>query len=1023
MPVPVEKDNEIQFPTVTVVTASAGAGKTYALTHRYAQFLLSDKIPHNNLQSILAITFTNNAAAEMKQRILKLLKLLSLGDEKTTEAMTGLVSLQRDKLRQRAELLIQNIFTHYSDFQIQTIDSFIASIFRSSSIDYGFHPETEILIEQEDMFKKAFDLFSRDLKHDSPHARVLDEIVSLIVENRKRDSGFLWEPYSNIMSEVKRLHKQIAGYVAKLSSLDQNINISPLKHDIAEQARKITTAVAKAELTMDGRFRTDLDAIESGDFDSVMSHKLKTKIVNTPKSKGEKTAFERNGAAIEEASQSLNDLLRRYASYYSRVYFRPYVDALGLVQQSLDRIARQRGQVLLNDVNKMLAEHLVAEEVPDVYFKIGETIYHYLIDEFQDTSPIQWKNLHSLIEESLSKGGSLFVVGDTKQSIFGFRDADWRIMKQLETDPSVFPSAHHDLKSLGENYRSGERIVEFVRKVFHDIIPAAGYGNEATASGLSDFEQHSVRGSLNEGYVEVALIDQDESGSREQQKIIEIVQECHRRGYPYRNIAIITPSNAKVIAVSSWLNGNNIPFVSHSSLDIRRRKIIGEIISLLRFLDTPVDDLSLSTFLLGDLFSRALRGQINDGRLEAFLFDNARENTSPLYTKFRTDFQSLWNRYFEHLFNVAGYLPLYDLISEVYKIFDVFGLCPDEESSLAKLMEVIHNFEQTERNSVKDFLIYSDDEGDDSEWEMSIPGKLDAIQVMTIHKSKGLGFPVVIVLLYNHIVQTSGRIIYEKDGSLQLLKTDDGIREKSSELQQMHNEQKFRNTVDEFNKLYVAFTRAERELYALGVYKGQAKEPVSFLPSTGYEPGSKPPAASESFEPGLIAVPFHHTAPSVWPVHNDKKIGKQETLRGDFLHRALSKITILEEDYSAQLETAIRDASAETDETQPMQELKIALERFIIESGIKPLFERKAGRQIFTEFEFSNVTGKLFRADRIVVDTDAVAVVDFKTGTDSEENDYRKQVNNYIDVIRTFFPGRKASGIIGYIDLRTIVAV
>ncbi len=266
---------------------------------------------------------------------------------------------------------------------------------------------------------------------------------------------------------------------------------------------------------------------------------------------------------------------------------------------------KQRGQIFIDDVTRSLADHLSTDAVPEIYFKIGEMIYHYLIDEFQDTSQIQWNNLFPLVEESLSKGGSLFVVGDTKQSIYGFRDADWKIMKQL-TEENPFPSARHEVRSLDTNYRSSEKIVSFTKEVFHTIIPREGFAAEAAASGLSTFEQHVTAENAGKGYVEVQCL-RAEDDVPERRAVRGIVEECLSRGYRYSDIAILTPTNKRVIDVSGWLNEGGVPIISHSTLDVRRRKSAGEIIALLRFLDSPVDDLSFATFILGGVFSGALR--------------------------------------------------------------------------------------------------------------------------------------------------------------------------------------------------------------------------------------------------------------------------------------------------------------------------------------------------------------------------------------------------------------------------------
>ena len=206
MPEGMTRDGELHLPSVTVVTASAGAGKTYALTHRYVQILLSTKIPHNALQNILAITFTNNAASEMKQRILRLMKHAALGDEETLSELQQIVEGDRADLQRRALVLVGLILDNYTDFQVRTVDSFMSTVFKSSSIEFGFHPEFEISLSSDWMFDDALELFMRDVTKNSAYGRVVGNILELISENKKGGDNFLWNPYRDFAFQVKKIY-------------------------------------------------------------------------------------------------------------------------------------------------------------------------------------------------------------------------------------------------------------------------------------------------------------------------------------------------------------------------------------------------------------------------------------------------------------------------------------------------------------------------------------------------------------------------------------------------------------------------------------------------------------------------------------------------------------------------------------------------------------------------------------------------------------------------------------------------
>ncbi len=1022
MNTPIKRDTDLHLPVATVVTASAGAGKTHALTHKYVQNLLSNVIPRNGLQNVLAITFTNNAAAEMKQRILRLLKLAALGDEKTVKELHEIVSLEPSEIRTSAARLLNNIFDNYSDFQVKTIDSFMATVFKSASLEYGFHPEFQILLSADRIFDLAFDLFSRELKGHSPRALIVENLIRLIGEGKGKEATFLWDPYKNISENVKKVYGAITTQTKRLDTSDLSAESERVKKNLRAQASVLREVVKRSGLTMNSHSEKDLGLASAGDISGLIGRSEKKSPVKKPKGKVETEAYEKWIQEIDSEQEKLNILLRKGMLCYARSFYQPYAEAFNLLQESVWKLKKQYGEIFIDDVNKTLAEHLNKEMVPEVYFRIGETIYHYLIDEFQDTSAIQWMNLFPLVEESLSKGGSLFVVGDTKQSIYGFRDADWTIMKGL-TKANPFPSAQHDFENLTMNYRSLEKIVQFNRTVFHEIIPALGFEKETAASGLSDFKQEVREENRGKGYAEVQLLEKDPDKPPERSKILAIIKECMARGYRFSDIALLTPNNSNVVEVSGWLNEEKIPIISHSTLDVRRRKSAGEFIALLRFLDSPVDDLSFATFVLGDAFSAVTarnNSAIERTSIEQLLFHANRRSAGPLYVSFRAKFPSLWERYFEHLFNVVGYSPLYDLLSEAYKIFDVFEKLPKEEASLVKLLEVVQIFEQEGTNTIKDFLEFSGGEWGDDAWKIDVPKNIDALQVMTIHKAKGSEFPVVIVLLYDQPRRGKGYAFDESEDSIRMVKVNKDLGEKVDELNSILADEQFMDTVDSFNKLYVAFTRAENEMYVVGVYAKEPKDPTRFLPATGYEPAKKPKVPPSPMAAENTANPFHHTKRRFVSVQDGGDLGTAEAQRGDIVHRTLEAIEYVSDDLAPILESALRRVQVEMRIDVNIGEMKPVIENFINDPAVQPYFLPKEGRSVLREQELTTGEGILFRADRIVVDQKTVTVIDFKTGGDETEDEYVDQVRNYMKILGEIYPGRKPVGLVAYVDLKKI---
>ncbi len=389
----------------------------------------------------------------------------------------------------------------------------------------------------------------------------------------------------------------------------------------------------------------------------------------------------------------------------------------------------------------------------------------------------------------------------------------------------------------------------------------------------------------------------------------------------------------------------------------------------------------------------------------------------PLYTAFRERFNDPWNEYFEHLLNVVGYFPLYDLVSEAFKMFDVFGSSPDEEASFVKLLEVIKAFEEQGANTMKNFLEYSDDDSADDTWKIDIPKNIDALQVMTIHKAKGIEFPVVIVLLYDQSPRGRSFLLREDEETISILKVNKKIAENVDQLRELLSKEQFRDTVDAFNKLYVAFTRAEKEMYVIGVYKDEKKEPTSFLPQQGFEPGAKQVAESTVVMRENIFIPFHHTFRKPLAVQAYESMGTQEAARGEFIHRVFSCIEYVEGDAAGLVEAAIARVSAAVPAPIASEETKAMIQACLGARLLGEWFARKEGRSVLREQEIASREGALFRADRIVVDPNVVMVIDFKTGGDEHERDYRQQVNNYAALLKDVYPRREVRCCLAYVDL------
>jgi ATP-dependent exoDNAse (exonuclease V) beta subunit len=1000
-------DTELQFPNFTIVSASAGSGKTHTLTLKLLQLLLSLRVPNNRLNNVLAMTFTKNAAAEMRQRVLEYLKKAYHGNKNILDQLCPLVSMDEANLRARCGELIDTILQDYSAFQVQTIDSFMARVFRASALEFGFSPTLEIVLNNRIILDAAFEQFTRELATDPSKLQLLEELTDILVESQNTSSRYIWNPFQKLSDEVRNLYNTLSAQSKDVLLASENgRQVNTLRREILDTFHQLYTLVRDSGLEVTKNFENVAAVAHAGDVDKLIELKSIHKPVKAGKSKTEKEKTEEWNTRFAPLQEKFNSLAVEYVVHQAYHYYLPYVEAHKLFRDTIEQIMRRNGQVILSDVNRTLLHYISEEIVPQVYFYLGDAIFHYLIDEFQDTAPVQWETLMPLFAEALSKQGSLFVVGDTKQSIYAFRYADWRIMKSV-MDSNIFPSAPSIVKELETNYRSFERILDFSKTIFKEIVPKKVEGEAHRASGLSTFKQEVEEKNKKKGYVEIVSFEKDEDQAQERAKILEIVNDCHMRGYQYGDITILTPKNDLVVAISGWLNKEHIPFISHSSLDIRGRAITGDIIALLHFLDSPIDDLAFATVVLSGTFYRTLAAdnvKLTQEELHSFLHQARRaEHPSPLYASFRLRYADIWQKYFDELFTVVGYLPMYDLLSEIYKQFRLFEIAPEEEGALAKLLDVMKNFEETGQNNLKDFLAFADDEADDTDWNIAVPRGEDAVSVMTIHKAKGLDNRVVIVLLVDSKLRSDNLFVEENADGVRLVHITQKNAAFDDALQELYNQYRFERAVDDLNKLYVAFTRAKEEMYVISVKTEYADEPSKFLPSSGYEPSVKPEVEKQEQSIELV-VPLYHSSVRI-PVSNvsSEKLALYERRRGDIIHEVLSHVEFAGADVEMLISSSIKNTAGSWMQPADEAHIKSSILEFLRLPEIAPFFAHREGRKILNEQEFVHPDGRLFRMDRIIVDADAVMVLDFKTGDDKEA--YTDQLQGYVDILDNYFNG------------------
>lgn len=1084
------------FPEFVLCQASAGSGKTHALSLRFVRLLLADNVPATvprDLVNILAITFTRNSAREMKDRILGWLKDAVFEDPEKTRDLLAAVGGTPESLRLRAGRAIDRILGGYTDFQVETIDRFMATVFRASAVDLGYPPDFEIVLEPSEAIDYAFSLYLRRVAAGTREGAEFERILDYLLGIEKGESAFAWDPAAKARARLGEFYLKLSGRMGELVVEDFGRERAELGALITGEARRIREAVERSGLERAPRghaFTKIFPAAEAGRIADLLDFSFKTMPVKKASAKGGAEALEAC-EAIAADWRRLEKLVLKFGGYYARDFFSPYLRVYLALDETLDKAKRSLGTVFLEDVHRELASYLDTDVVPDVYFRLGDRVAHFLIDEFQDTSPVQWRNFRPLVEESLSRGGSLFLVGDTKQAIYGFRDADFRIMKGLadeaggeDAESRAFGPVAVRKETLPENYRSHRAVLDFVKRVFLSEPAGAeepddddSYPRWKRLSGLDDFEQEVCgKNKDRPGYVRYTVLrkggdpgggesggatDPGESrrgdstpeavpesgaagpaGEPEKRAVQDAVCDLVGRGWTHGDIAVLTYRNEDVVRVSSWLNEIGAPFIPYSSLDVRKRRIVAEVLALLRFLDSPPDDLSFAAFLGGDLFAARLRrdgGPLDPERIGRFLFANREAECRPLYTAFRKDYPGLWDLYFEPLFRAVGYYPLYDLITLLYRTFDVFALFPPahgsragmgpdgcaEEGALVKLLEAVKNFEGEGRNDLREFVeLAGDDETGAGAWNIDVPADLDAVRVMSIHKAKGLGFPVVILLLYGQRWQPPPFFVLEDEAHVRVVKLNERLSDADEHMAEAYKDRKDRDWVNALNTLYVALTRARAELHIIGVKGERDRYPFDLLGEPAASAPEPPPVVREAPPAEGPAVERARFRPAAEPKPDPRDVLPAAHIRrGEAVHALLAEIEFVRGSWAAEVRSAVARANPAEPDRPLFEAAGEVVARYFDGAPLAAYFESRPGRSIRNEFEVCDGAGRVFRMDRVIVDEDGVTILDYKTGpapgaggeSDTAAAD-RAQIRDYASLLRDVFPGRPVRGVLVYVD-------
>jgi ATP-dependent exoDNAse (exonuclease V) beta subunit len=661
--------------------------------------------------------------------------------------------------------------------------------------------------------------------------------------------------------------------------------------------------------------------------------------------------------------------------------------------------------------------------IPEIYYRLSEKYKHFLIDEFQDTNPAQWEGIHCFLKESIAEGGTLFYVGDRKQAIYEFRGADSRIFQNVRKDFSAYEFKENFLL---DNYRSRKEIVEFNNRIFSKENLETGINESLTESKtdidlgeiLSVYEnsKQNPRPSKIGGYVEMVFVDKlkkeaqaDDEEGEHQDDVKEIFlgfMDKIKDRFDFKDIAVLCPINVQCQEAASWLSEKGYPFESAQTQSIKNNSTIKEIFSLLRFIASPIDKISFAAFLLGEIFSK--KTEIPTADLEKFLFENKTSDKfkSP-YVDFRGAYPEIWERYFEDFFSQAGLVAVYELAISILDKFDVLENFAPQRIFIMRFLELIKEFEKDD-SGIKSFVDFFDDLEMDDEKAFIKTAAGAGIQIMTIHKAKGLQFSIVILpfLSLSHKEMKNPYFDVSED-EIKLLKLTDGIKNILPKMSVFYDLEKTKTFLSNLNALYVSMTRAEDEMYAIvGKKVGNSNNiVVHLLPfkDSNVIVSGEPVLKEQAQESQTLKDAYKEDKTNYLDMKNafefegdhralsDKALKAKES--GTIFHYALSRIKSLKnEDLDLQVNKAADFTVKKFPSENPIW-IKEELKKIFAVKEIRDIFDYDE-KDVSNEKEIIDAFGQTMRLDKIIERDKEVLIYDFKSG-DAQNEANKKQLLRY----------------------------
>lgn len=1024
-----------ELKPLKIINASAGSGKTYRLVKEYLKLILQER-DNNSFQRILAMTFTNKAALEMKERILLALDQLANPDiyankahGLATELCTDLQLLD-EELKTRCSLILGQILHLFEDFSVMTIDKFNARLIKSFSKDLDLPADYEIVFNSDEILGNVVDQLLAKLGR-----KEFEELNKLIFQfaRSKVENGENWnfrkdliefskilenERYAELVEELLEQSYQIDDYKNLRSE------ITAVENQIKQKREPLLSALENANPEDFYRGSATLNSAISRlrEFDKQGKHFFADTIYKIL-----------NGETKKELPNNLAELFSSFLNFWDNIaldYFRLKIQLrnffnmalLKYVAETLKELRTHERILRISEFTSLVADLIKEEDAPYIYERLGTRYGHYLLDEFQDTSLQQWRNLLPLVQNALGDGNLNLIVGDAKQSIYRFKNG---LAEQFVALPKVYNpndderiqqiSAYFDQmgskEELNSNWRSSPTIVDF-NNLFFELLRSKL--SEKGQEFYGAIRQNAM-GKM-DGRVLIYSCENAENESEDIDFLLEQIENCEKEGFKRSDICILGTKNKTCNAWAVELTGYGYQVVSSESLLIDSDASVRTIMAYLKLRKNPEGATEQKVF--ASLYS-GLKKEAPD--YLSFIHDDKRT----------FEFRDYLQRCFSNVDILHfPFASLYDLTQQVYGLLKLNEL---KNVYLHRFSDVIFEYEAKHGPDLSGFIEYYNTKS--SKLAVQVPPSEEALTIMTIHKSKGLEFPVVIVpnlkfrgsKAMNTLFKSKDKLLYKNLTQNEVL----------PEAIAMYNEETDQILLDQVNAIYVAMTRPIEKLVVRNVaskdqlntlfHKTLKEIPEAIIEGDSIElnlGGIKNRKSKDQTIEGTIypdqlheVLWFPDIALQDQDDLNDANYLQEDRQFGIQMHLLLSRNTENSTDNIAKtlsdlIDEGLIDANKRDDFLEKAREI-------VSNEAYNQLHEGK--HESWNERRILLPTGEEIIPDRIIFKDKETIILDYKTGSIRKKS-YEKQVLRYKQaLIAMDFPNVKAY--LYYTDDMELVAV